>query len=60
MSIFNALVNAVTGMQAQSFALGNISSNIANAVVRLSLAIQHSFLEVSLAPALQFNTQRFA
>ncbi len=30
MSIFNALVNAVTGMQAQSFALGNISSNIAN------------------------------
>jgi len=30
MSIFNALVNAVTGMRAQSFALGNISSNIAN------------------------------
>ncbi len=51
MSIFNALVNAVTGMQAQSFALGNISSNIANSQTTGYKRVDTSFEDmVSPAP----------
>ncbi|MHB2168837.1 flagellar hook protein FlgE [Alsobacter sp. R-9] len=56
MSIFNALVNAVTGLQAQSYALGNISSNIANSQTTGYKRVDTGFADmVTTAPLRQQN-----
>ncbi|MBX7106814.1 MAG: flagellar hook-basal body complex protein [Gemmataceae bacterium] len=56
MSIFNALTNAVTGLQAQSAALGNISSNVANAQTVGYKRVDTGFADmVSTAPLRQQN-----
>ncbi|MGL4443335.1 MAG: flagellar hook protein FlgE [Alsobacter sp.] len=56
MSIFNALVNAVTGMRAQSFALNNISSNIANSQTTGYKRVDTGFQDlVGAAPLRQQN-----
>ena len=43
MGIFGALTTAVTGMQAQSYALENISGNIANSQTTAFKRIDTSF-----------------
>src|SRR6202171_6606803 len=46
MGIFDALTNAVTGLQAQSFALQNVSGNIANSQTTAFKRIDTSFLDL--------------
>src|SRR6478609_4379949 len=46
MSIFTALVNSVTGLQAQSFAMENISDNIANSQTTGYKRVDTSFQEM--------------
>jgi flagellar hook protein FlgE len=46
MGIFDALTTAVTGMQAQSFALQNISGNIANSQTTAFKRIDSSFVDL--------------
>src|SRR5690242_17504510 len=46
MGIFNALYNAVSGLQAQSFALQNISGNIANSQTTAFKRIDTSFTDL--------------
>src|ERR1043165_5843183 len=46
MGIFGALTTAVTGMRAQSFALENISGNIANSQTTAFKRIDSSFLDL--------------
>src|SRR4051794_39702732 len=56
MSIFTALVNSVTGLQAQSYALENISDNIANSQTTAYKRVDTSFMDMVAAAPL--NRQR--
>ena len=53
MGIFGALTTAVTGLKAQSFALENISGNIANSQTTAFKRIDTSFLDLIPQTALQ-------
>ena len=55
MGIFGALTTAVTGLKAQSFALENISGNIANSQTTAFKRIDTSFLD--LIPEAATNRQ---
>jgi flagellar hook protein FlgE len=46
MGIFGALTTAVTGMRAQSFALENISGNIANSQTTAFKRVDTSFIDL--------------
>ena len=46
MSIFTALTNAVTGLRAQSYALENISDNIANSQTSGYKRVDTSFMDM--------------
>ena len=46
MGIFGALVTSVAGMRAQSFALENISGNIANSQTTAFKRVDSSFLDL--------------
>jgi flagellar hook protein FlgE len=58
MGLFNALTSAVTGLQAQSFAMQNISGNIANSQTIAYKGINTSFLD--LIPSASVPSQQVA
>ncbi|MFC3691713.1 flagellar hook protein FlgE [Chenggangzhangella methanolivorans] len=57
MGIFNALQTAVSGLQAQSFALDNISGNIANSQTAAYKRTDTSFADLVLGGDLNFRRQ---
>ena len=57
MGIFNALQTAVSGLQAQSFALDNISGNIANSQTAAYKRTDTSFADLVLGGNMNFRRQ---
>jgi len=53
MGIFGALTTAVTGMRAQSFALENVSGNIANSQTTAFKRMDTSFVDLIGCAAIQ-------